>query len=203
MKRPDTALVLADLAVFRKNWPLHDSGVYEAFCDFVASTPTCCSRQCADGHCTGSALITDPKGERVLLLFHPFLKRWLQPGGHADGETDLLSVARREAHEETGLPWDSLRPYRGRFPLDIDIHQIPERGEEPEHLHYDMRFLMISDPKLELLPEEPSLRLEWLTPAQVSQRTQEESVLRLLQKLASLPRNEIGEVALPFEDTLR
>lgn len=198
MSEPGSALILADLEVFRRGWPQHDVKVLEEYQAFVDSTPDCCSRQHLAGHCTGSALIADPKGERVLLLFHPSLKRWLQPGGHADGEFDLLSVARREAQEETGLAWDSLTPYGKRFPLDIDIHQIPARGKEAQHLHYDMRFLLLTDPQQDLVPERPDLALEWLSLAQVQERTQEESVLRMLRKLRSLPRNPKNEIIGPL-----
>ncbi|GIX39939.1 MAG: NUDIX hydrolase [Silanimonas sp.] len=90
------------------------------------------------GHFTGSAFVVSADGERCLLLHHAKLGRWLQPGGHADGEPDLAAVALREAGEETGLPGLVVE---GGI-LDLDRHTIPARGAEPEHWHWDVRYLV-------------------------------------------------------------
>jgi 8-oxo-dGTP pyrophosphatase MutT (NUDIX family) len=71
-------------------------------------------------------------------MHHRKLDRWLQPGGHADGDTDLARVALREAQEETGVA--GLRIEGGIF--DIDRHRIPARAGEPEHWHYDVRYVV-------------------------------------------------------------
>jgi 8-oxo-dGTP pyrophosphatase MutT (NUDIX family) len=106
--------------------------------DFVRRHADCFARTCAPGHLTASAYIVDPEGERLLLIHHRKLERWLQPGGHLEpGEIDLLRAAWREAHEETGLA--ELVPL-GLVPIDIDVHRIPERGAEPAHDHLDFRF---------------------------------------------------------------
>ena len=97
-------------------------------------------RTCLKGHLTGSAVIIDPTRPATLLIHHKKLKMWLQPGGHADGQGDLAQVALREATEETGLT--SLKVLSPA--IDLDIHTIPERGDEPEHLHLDVRFLVIA-----------------------------------------------------------
>jgi 8-oxo-dGTP pyrophosphatase MutT (NUDIX family) len=90
------------------------------------------------GHAVGSALITDPEHRHVMMVMHAKLKRWLQPGGHADlGETDLLTVACREAWEEVGCRLDAAS---ARF-CDIDVHTVPARKSEPRHLHFDFRYL--------------------------------------------------------------
>jgi 8-oxo-dGTP pyrophosphatase MutT (NUDIX family) len=90
------------------------------------------------GHFTGSAWLVSADGARALLLHHRKLDRWLQPGGHADGDRDLAAVALREAEEETGLR--GLRVEPGIF--DLDRHAIPARGTEPEHWHYDVRYVV-------------------------------------------------------------
>jgi hypothetical protein len=61
------------------------------------------ARDNLDGHLTGSILITNPEGTRVLLMLHKKFERWQQFGGHCDGETDVLGVAIREFHEESGI----------------------------------------------------------------------------------------------------
>ena len=71
--------------------------------DFVRAHPDCLARTCAPGHLTGSAWIVSPDRRRTLLTHHRKLGKWLQLGGHADGDADLLAVALREAREESGL----------------------------------------------------------------------------------------------------
>jgi 8-oxo-dGTP pyrophosphatase MutT (NUDIX family) len=90
------------------------------------------------GHITTSALILAPENEAVLLVFHPRLHRWLQPGGHVEAsDASLLDAARREAREETGIALSDRRP----APLvGIDVHEIPARGGEPAHRHHDLMF---------------------------------------------------------------
>jgi 8-oxo-dGTP pyrophosphatase MutT (NUDIX family) len=95
-------------------------------------------RERLDGHFTGSAWLVSADGERALLLHHRKLDRWLQPGGHADGDRDLAAVALREATEETGLAGLRVEP----AVFDLDRHRIPARGAEPEHWHYDVRYVV-------------------------------------------------------------
>jgi 8-oxo-dGTP pyrophosphatase MutT (NUDIX family) len=193
--RNQRKLLLDDLEGYPEAWPQDDRSLWARYREFVSNTPDCCQRWNQAGHCTGSAFVSCPQGEKVLLLYHPFLQRWLQPGGHADGDPDLLAVALREAHEETGLPLQRLRPYRGngvRVPFDLDIHAIPARKNEPDHWHYDLRYLVIASPQDPLVPETPDLRLAWLSLDEVAERTDEESVLRLVRKLRGLPRDGCG-----------
>lgn len=91
------------------------------------------------GHFTGSAWVVSADGGRTLLTHHRKLDRWLQPGGHADGDNDLARVALREAEEETGVA--GLRLEDGAI-FDLDRHWIPERGEVPGHWHYDVRYVV-------------------------------------------------------------
>jgi len=111
---------------------------------FVARHPDPFDRQIPEGHLTGSALVLSAAGDRVLLLFHRKLGRWLQPGGHAEpGETSGDVVALREAREETGIGALVLHPTASR-PLDVDVHAIPAHGDEPAHQHLDLRYLVLA-----------------------------------------------------------
>ena len=189
-------MILRDLENYARFWDAGTNPEFNRYREFVTSTPECCERTHLAGHCTGSAFIVNPKADKVLLLFHPFLKRWLQPGGHADGSSDLLDVAKRETHEETGLPMEALRtwPKEGadRIPLDLDIHTIPERKQEPLHSHYDLRFLLVADPEWPLTQESPDMTLEWLDLQDIGRKTDEESVLRMARKVRDLPRDAAG-----------
>jgi 8-oxo-dGTP pyrophosphatase MutT (NUDIX family) len=108
---------------------------------FVGETPAFHRRSTPAGHLTASVWIVDAAREHALLLHHAKLGRWLQPGGHIEDDHTPLAAALREAREETGLPCRAVE--EGIF--DIDIHPIPARATEPEHLHYDIRFLLEAD----------------------------------------------------------
>lgn len=111
---------------------------------FVRRHPRPFDRGIAEGHLTGSAVVVAAAGDRVLLLHHRKLGRWLQPGGHAEaGEQDGEAVALREAEEETGIEGLVLHPSAPR-PLDVDVHLIPARGDERAHLHLDLRYLAVA-----------------------------------------------------------
>src|SRR5207237_3914058 len=97
-----------------------------------------------EGHLTGSAFVLDASFERVLLLHHRRLDRWLQPGGHGEGETDIRMVALREVEEETNLHKALLQPFPDSRILDVDAHRIPARPGEPEHLHLDLRYKFVA-----------------------------------------------------------
>lgn len=104
------------------------------------------SRSTFPGHVTTSAFILDGAGERVLLIHHRSLSRWLQPGGHYEVPETLEASALREAYEETGVEGLSLDPWHraSGLPIDIDSHVIPARPQkgEPEHWHHDIRFVV-------------------------------------------------------------
>jgi len=146
--------------------------------------PQAFQRNHLPGHITGSAFILDAAGTHVLLTHHAKLNRWLQPGGHADGQEDVLAVALREAKEETGL--NEFR-FASDGLFDIDIHTIPARDNFPDHFHYDLRFLLVGDRNEELLVTEESHALAWIPLDQLPTITKDNaSVLRMASKIKSL-----------------
>ena len=165
-------------------WP-EEHQVVERIRSLVEAKVDCFERTCRPGHLTGSAWIMTPDGQKSLLLHHKKLDKWLQPGGHADGETDIAAVARREAVEESGLR--NLR-LSHTIPLDVDVHRIPERysleGEliEDAHDHHDLRFLFIAEDGQNLVLSDESNELRWCSPDEVHALTDEWSVLRLMEK---------------------
>jgi 8-oxo-dGTP pyrophosphatase MutT (NUDIX family) len=112
----------------------------------IASGDGIHSRGTFPGHVTTSAFILDEAGERILLIHHRSLGRWLQPGGHYEAPEDLAASALREAVEETGMEGLVIDPWHhtSGLPIDIDSHRIPARPErgEPEHWHHDIRYLV-------------------------------------------------------------
>ncbi len=128
--------LLAQFQHYTQQWP--DEGDVAHFVDLLAIGERSFMREARDAHFTGSAWLVSADGERVLLTHHRKLGRWLQLGGHADGDADLARVALREAEEESGLDELSVEPE----PFDLDRHRIPARGDESEHWHYDVRYVV-------------------------------------------------------------
>ena len=152
------------------------------FRHFVERQPRCFERDCwDDGHVTGSAAVLDRAGTSMLMTHHAKLGRWLQLGGHADGDTDPLAVACREATEESGL---AVVPIHAEI-LDLDIHAIPARRADPAHFHYDVRFLLqVERPGSPRMTHE-SLALRWVPLDDVAAVTTEGSILRMVAKIAA------------------
>lgn len=125
---------------------------------FIAEHPDALHRSCLDGHLTGSGIVVDPATGESLLIHHAKLGRWLQPGGHADGDGNLASVAWREASEETGL--QGLRAVTPA--IDVDVHLIPARPGEPEHLHLDLRHLILIGDERRPAPNHETLGARWM-----------------------------------------
>lgn len=145
------------LEAYARRWPAQ-AGEAEDFLAFLRSHADVFHRHHPPGHFTGSAWLLDAAGTHALLTHHRKLQRWLQPGGHADGETDLALVALREGEEESGITGLQLEPE----PFDIDRHRIPARGNEPEHWHYDLRFVLRAPPGADFVVGPESLDLAWV-----------------------------------------
>lgn len=157
----------------------HEANLLREIVAFVTAQPDCLARTCIPGHLTGSAWVVSSDRERTLLTHHLKLNKWLQLGGHADGDPDLLAVARREAQEESGLT--SVRPVSTEL-FDVDRHWIPERRGEPGHYHFDLRFLLEADASEPLVRSNESKDLAWVDLAQVSDLNPEESMARMVRK---------------------
>jgi 8-oxo-dGTP pyrophosphatase MutT (NUDIX family) len=158
MNSPTSAqqLVLGLLAGHALRDPA-DAEATGMFQDFAGSQAECCERTLVGGHFTGSAWLVSADGARVLLTHHRKLDRWLQLGGHADGDGDLAAVALREAEEESGLTGLSVEAE----PFDLDRHFIPARGNEAGHWHYDVRFVVRASDNEGFIASEESHALAW------------------------------------------
>lgn len=147
---------------------------------FAKKYPDCFDRLNAHGHFTGSAWLISPDAQSALLTHHKKLNMWLQPGGHAEDETDIRAVALREAQEESGI--DHIHCLEAGI-FDIDAHQFPANGDMPEHTHFDIRFLIQAE-EYEHNKSEESNELKWFTYPQFKAMSGEldPSVWRMAQK---------------------
>lgn len=160
--------------------------------ELLEESPQCFTRERLAGHFTGSALVVSQDLLEVLLTHHGKLDMWIQLGGHADGDPDLAEVALREASEESGLEDLELLPYEAHLgaetllPFDLDVHTIPARGDVPEHLHYDVRFLVYTSHPRAIKANHESHELRWLSLEDARGLTEEPSMRRQFAKLEAV-----------------
>lgn len=91
------------------------------------------------GHITATGVVLHPARDRVLVIHHARLERWLLPGGHVEpGDESLVAAARREVWEETGVAVGD------GWLAGMDVHGIPPKKGEPYHLHHDLKFAFVA-----------------------------------------------------------
>ena len=140
---------------------LHEAQHQRAVIDLLCYGPSPFSRDhFVPGHITGSCFIVDPASGRVLLHHHRRLDRWLQMGGHVEPGESAIEAALREGREESGLD-DLVLLNDGAF--DIDVHEIPAAKGEPDHSHFDVRYVArTSHPESIVIDPSESNELAWV-----------------------------------------
>lgn len=149
--------------------------------ELIHNEKRCFYRDCFPAHFTGSALLIDPETGLVLLNHHRILNKWLQFGGHCDGNENILEVAYREAMEESGI--SSLTIF-SHTPIDLDIHAIPthSKRQEPAHFHYDVRFIFLTSRNNKFLLSQESHELRWFSWSEIDQLSLDKNLTRYLNK---------------------
>ena len=159
----------------------HDESCAARLIDLINSRENAFDPNPEPGHVTGSAVVVSQDFELLLMTHHAKLDRWLQLGGHCDGIKDAFFVAKKEAYEESGLR--CIESLTSQI-VDLDIHAIPASSRDPEHLHFDVRYLFRADASAPLQVSAESRSLRWIPLTQLESVTTEVSVLRLRSAIA-------------------
>ena len=170
--------LLESLLIYESRYPAEGT-VVKQFIDLIETGQGCFDRHNLHGHFTGSAWVLNMDFTETLLVHHRKLGKWIQPGGHADGEPDLQRVAERELREESGL--EEVFPL-GETIFDIDVHHIPAPIGGEEHYHYDVRYLFRARDTDPLRVSDESHELRWVALDCLEEFTREESLLRMRWK---------------------
>ena len=169
---------------YRQSYP-QESPVVDRFLEVIAREPRCFERDCPQGHITGSAWLMNQARDSVLLTHHAKLDKWMQLGGHSDGDPHPWQVALREAREESGI--DDIGLLSNEI-LDIDVHTIPARKNEAAHEHFDIRFACVTLKSDAYAISEESKDLKWVPLPSVPEFSQETTILRMRDKYLKLSR---------------
>ncbi len=157
----------------------------EKILTLLTDVERCYHRDCySPGHITASSWLVNSRHTHVLLTHHKKLNKWLQLGGHTDGNEDTLQSATREAQEESGIL--DFTPQSSDI-FDIDVHTIPARGDEPEHDHFDIRYAFSCNGDERYSISDESHAIEWVPIHDLETYTKETSMLRMAAKWKSIP----------------
>lgn len=148
---------------------------------FIEENEDCFYRELWPLHVTGSTWVVNARRDRVLLLHHRKLNQWFQPGGHADGDADILRVAHKELVEETGLEENSTKLVDLDV-FDVDIHTIEATQRDPRHEHIDIRFLIEVDDTLPVPGNDESHDVIWVALREASSYNRNRSTYRMVEK---------------------
>ena len=169
---------LQQLQVYSQKFPAEIS-TWQRFIEFVAHNPDCFSRDLQIGHITGSAWVVNATGDRVVLTLHRKLNKWIQLGGHCDGESNVLQVALREAIEESGV--EKIQVISPEI-FDLDVHLVPLYKNIPAHFHFDTRFAFRMAENQPLQISDESHDLAWVDIKKIHAYNTDESTVRMARK---------------------
>jgi len=154
--------------------------------DLISRNPdTILTRACEYAHMTAASMIINEKRDKVLMIYHNIYNSWSWTGGHADGDTDLLKTAMREAMEETGIK--TLRPLKESvFSVDIlPVWGHFKRGKYvSSHLHLNLSYLFEADESEALsIKEDENSGVRWIPIDKLRKMVSEPDMIPVYEKL--------------------
>jgi len=152
---------------------------------YISDNPDCFEREHGPFHITASTWVVNPDRSKVMMVHHGKLHQWFQPGGHADGDADVLRVALKETHEESGIDASQIRLLSQDI-FDLDLHHIPLVNGVPAHSHFDIRFLVEIDDRLAVPGSHESHEVRWIDLFRVTAFNNNRSTFRMVDKTRRL-----------------
>ena len=136
------------------------------------------------GHFSSSAFVVNSNRTKMVVVYHNIYDGWIYPGGHADGEEDLLSVAIREVEEETGLKVKVLdENFYGIESLPVKGH-IKRGKYVSAHTHFDVVYLLEADDTIPLVyREDESQGVKWIPFSEADNETMCDFIRPIHKKL--------------------
>lgn len=158
---------LMDDIIRYEPWDEKEAAEKEMILDLLKGCPDAFERSCLAGHMTVSSWVVNPQRTKVLMAYHKLYDSWAWLGGHADGCTDLVRVAVKEACEEAGLAKDEVRPV-SREVLSLEVLPVSGHMKKgkwvPSHLHYNVTYLLEASEEAALkINEEENSDVAWFT----------------------------------------
>ena len=166
---------------------MDEAGFIRKALSYIEQHEDCFYRELWPAHVTGSSWVVNPARDHIMMLHHRKLGQWFQPGGHADGDADIVRVALKETSEETGLGLENIN-LLGEYIFDVDLHDIPAMGGVPRHQHIDIRFLIEIDDSVHIPGNDESHEVRWVSLNQVSRFNNNLSTYRMVEKTRQLQR---------------
>lgn len=152
---------------------------------FIEQHANCFDRKLLPGHVSGSAWVVNHARTHVLMMHHRKLDLWLQPGGHADNDPDMVRVVLKECAEESGIDIAGIRLVSEAI-FDVDVHTVHASAHDPRHEHFDIRFLVEIDDRLPVPGNDESHEIGWIALDEVMRFNNARSIYRLVQKTRRL-----------------
>lgn len=143
--------------------------------NWIRNNDNAFSRENKVAHMTASAWVVNKDRSKVLMVYHNIYNSWSWLGGHADGETDLLSVALREVKEEAGIT--NVKPVSEEIfsleSLTVDGH-VKKGNYISSHLHLNITYLLEadSDEAVSIKADENS-GVAWFSPEEALEKSTE------------------------------
>lgn len=152
---------------------------------FIEQHEECFGRALLPGHVSGSAWVLNKARSHVLMMHHRKLDMWLQPGGHADNDPDMVRVVLNEVHEESGVPLENIHLVADEI-FDVDVHTVYASAHDVRHEHYDVRLLVEIDDGVHVPGNDESHDIGWIPLAEVLHFNNARSFHRLVKKTLQL-----------------
>lgn len=176
---------------------VEEYGVVDELLQYVAEREDCFERKHEENakHIATSVLLVTPDFQKALFLWHAKIQCWTQPGGHADGDSDIHAVALKELEEETGVMGAKLAS-----PIPLDIYRFdyaPEIFGYRKSI-YNLFFVVVlptdQEPKIMELDKCETMR--WATPDEALEMIKgipHEGTERLIRKWQTFAKKRENE----------